>query len=71
MLESSITINITTGSHEDKWTIGTYIHEKLRGCEDYINSKIGIDMRDERIFIWVEKDSIDVFMKRLGFKQIA
>lgn len=57
---------IKTSSKEDELSIGTQIHEQLRGNQDYIDSNIVLSisqsftkgtMPDNEVHLWISKDS--------------
>ena len=57
MDDVKMAIMIETESDEEKWRIGTLIHEQLRGNQDYIDSNILLNMDDPdtvRLYIFKE-----------------
>ena len=48
-------VEINCASNEEKMALGTSIHEQLVGNPNYIESRIGINVdEDRKVLIWVD-----------------
>ena len=59
MLKKVITIEVT--SDEEKIAVGTAIHNRLVGCEDYSNNNIILNIDDEnKVLLLIFEDCVNM-----------